>query len=151
VLIPEKSEYSFYVEADGYLFESVKVDFAKLVKLEKNFALKLIAKGSSISLNNIFFEFDSDDLNDKSINEINKIAQFLEEHPNVAIEVAGYTDNVGAKTYNLNLSERRAHMVHTALLKKGIGASRLTFRGYGAKPQVDGSFRKTVVINITRY
>jgi outer membrane protein OmpA-like peptidoglycan-associated protein len=102
-------------------------------------------------LNNIFFDFDSDELNNKSLNELNKIVQFLQQHPKVAIEVAGYTDEVGSSAYNLGLSERRAKAVYSALLKKGIADARLNFKGYGSIPQNDGSFQKIVVIKIIKY
>lgn len=151
VLIPEKSEYSFYVGADNYLFESIKVDFDTINRLELDFKLNRIKTGNSISLNNIYFDFDSYELNKKSINEINKIVQFLNQNPRVSIEVAGYSDNVGSKSYNLNLSKNRAQSVYAALLKKGVKKDRITFKGYGSIPQKDGEFKKIVVINITKY
>ncbi len=115
VLIPNKSDYSFYVESTGYLFRSLKVNDIDGVQHEQDFNLEAIEAGKSISLNNIYFDFDSYELDEKSKREIEKIAEFLKNNPNVKIEIAGFTDDVGSKTYNMNLSESRAKAVYQEL------------------------------------
>jgi outer membrane protein OmpA-like peptidoglycan-associated protein len=47
----------------------------------------------------------------------------------VAIE--GFTDNVGSARSNQDLSEVRVDAVRRSLLDAGIGANRITARGYG--------------------
>ncbi|WP_322031712.1 OmpA family protein [Paraburkholderia sp. J76] len=49
----------------------------------------------------------------------------------VALEVAGYSDNVGDKATNLALSKQRAMAVRTYLVSQGVSMSRLTAQGYG--------------------
>jgi tetratricopeptide (TPR) repeat protein len=73
VLIPNKSDYSFYVESTGYLFRSLKVNDIDGVQHEQDFNLEAIEAGKSISLNNIYFDFDSYELDEKSKREIEKI------------------------------------------------------------------------------
>jgi outer membrane protein OmpA-like peptidoglycan-associated protein len=148
VLIPNKSDYSFYVESTGYLFRSLKVNDIDGVQHEQDFNLEAIEAGKSISLNNIYFDFDSYELDEKSKREIEKIAEFLKNNPNVKIEIAGFTDDVGSKTYNMNLSESRAKAVYQELLKKSVSTERLKYNGYGAQPQNDGVFKKLVKIKI---
>ncbi len=48
-----------------------------------------------------------------------------------SIEVAGHTDNVGAREMNMNLSRQRADAVAEYLTGQGVAAQRLTARGYG--------------------
>lgn len=43
----------------------------------------------------------------------------------------GHTDAVGSNAYNQRLSERRALFIRNELVKSGIGAGRVTFRGVG--------------------
>ncbi len=48
-----------------------------------------------------------------------------------SIEVAGHTDNQGARDANMELSRRRADAVSTYLARQGVAAERLSARGYG--------------------
>lgn len=48
-----------------------------------------------------------------------------------ALEVAGHTDNVGAREANMTLSRARADAVANYLAAQGVSRSRLTARGYG--------------------
>ena len=60
------------------------------------------------------------------------LADFLKRNPELKVELAGHTDDIGNEKYNLQLSDDRANVVREALIAKGIEASRLTARGYGA-------------------
>jgi outer membrane protein OmpA-like peptidoglycan-associated protein len=48
-----------------------------------------------------------------------------------SIEVAGHTDNVGARALNMELSQARADAVANYLIGQGVTRDRLTARGYG--------------------
>lgn len=48
-----------------------------------------------------------------------------------SIEVAGHTDNEGARDMNMDLSARRAEAVASYLASQGVARSRLNARGYG--------------------
>jgi outer membrane protein OmpA-like peptidoglycan-associated protein len=148
VIIPRPSEYAFYVESSGFLFNSKKLEISEN-RTELNFALKPIQKNETVILNNLYFDFDSYELSEKSSNEINKIAAFLIQNPEVKIEIGGYTDEVGSKTYNLELSRKRANAVYKELIQSnGIDKSRIDAIGYGAKKLPSGEFKKTVVFQV---
>ena len=55
----------------------------------------------------------------------------LKAYPEVRVEVAGYTDDVGKEDYNLGLSQRRADSVKQYLVNAGISTDRVLARGYG--------------------
>lgn len=47
------------------------------------------------------------------------------------VEVAGHTDDTGARDYNVALSLERANTVKTYLVSQGIDAERILTRGAG--------------------
>ncbi len=90
-----------------------------------------IEVGTTIQLNNIFFEFNKADLKSESFDELNKVVDFLKNKPTVEIEISGHTDDKGSDDYNMKLSQQRAESVVNYLTSKGIASSRLTAKGYG--------------------
>ncbi len=80
----------------------------------------------------ISFEFNKDDLKP----EFHKtIADFAHELLNVDIRqlrVEGHTDNLGAREYNLALSQRRADVVADAFLANGFAARDVERKGVGS-------------------
>ncbi len=148
VVIPRPSEYAFYVDAPGYLFHSNRLEVNK-DRTELNFLLKPIEKGATVELNNIYFEFDSYELSQKSKNEINKIADFLTQNPKVKIEIGGYTDEIGSESYNKELSRKRAGAVYDKLiLRHGVDKEKIEVVGYGARKLPSGEVKKTVIFRI---
>lgn len=90
-----------------------------------------LTSGDAVVLQNIQFEYNSAALTEDSQSGIQMLADFLRSNPELKVELAGHTDNVGSATYNLKLSSERAEVVCEALVAKGIEASRLTAKGYG--------------------
>ncbi len=62
---------------------------------------------------------------------LNSLASVALRCDRFSIEVAGHTDNEGARDMNMDLSRRRADAVATYLTGQGVSRSRLTARGYG--------------------
>ena len=94
--------------------------------------LTRIASGNSITLNNLYFDYDSDKILPTSNAEIERLALFLKQNKNIKIKIVGHTDNQGSHAYNLDLSRRRAEALMNALIRKGIAADRLTAEGKGS-------------------
>jgi outer membrane protein OmpA-like peptidoglycan-associated protein len=96
-----------------------------------------LAPGDAVVLQNIQFEFNSSTLTEDSQAGIAMLTAFLKRNPELKVELAGHTDDVGNANYNLKLSSERAVVVRDALIGKGIDGNRLTAKGYGsAKPLV---------------
>ena len=67
-------------------------------------------------------------------------AATLNKHPDLRIEVAGHTDDVGPGDINYSLSERRAVTVRDFLIRYGVDENRITAVGYGeSQPIADNS------------
>ena len=92
--------------------------------------------GDALILQNIQFEFNSSALTDDSQTGIQILTEFLQRNPELKVELAGHTDNVGSDSYNLKLSSDRAEIVRQALIGNGIEGARLTSRGYGASQPI---------------
>jgi outer membrane protein OmpA-like peptidoglycan-associated protein len=82
-------------------------------------------------LRNIYFNFDKASFQQESFNELNKLERMMAQNPSMQVEIAGHTDVVGTKSYNLQLSQRRAEAVKDFLTKKGIDSRRIKAVGYG--------------------
>lgn len=52
-------------------------------------------------------------------------------YPEIEVEISGHTDNVGKKSSNIKLSQKRAESVKAWLVSKGVDPKRITAKGYG--------------------
>ncbi len=73
--------------------------------------------------------------------EVDRIARYLKQFPEVSIEIEGHTDNTGTEKINLPLSLARAESLKKALVERhGIDPSRLKTKGYSAtRPIADNN------------
>jgi len=83
-----------------------------------------------IKENPIIFKMASSTITKKSLDAINKIADILNNNPNIKIEVAGHTDATGGKDLNKKISILRAVAVKKELIKLRIVKKRIKARGY---------------------
>ncbi len=134
IALPSGEQYGFRAEAEGYYPVSENIDLRQLTsyeEIERNLTLIPLTKGSTITLKNIFFDFNAATLKDESRAELDRLVRFLKENPSVRLEIAGHTDSVGTDEYNLRLSGDRAASVVKYLLDAGIDAHRAVPKGYG--------------------
>jgi outer membrane protein OmpA-like peptidoglycan-associated protein/tetratricopeptide (TPR) repeat protein len=134
IVLTQGAEYALYVNRQGYLFKSQNFDYADVKDFQpiiQDVDLEKLHSGSIAVLNNIFFDTDKYALKEKSKTELLRVVQFLNENPQIKIEVSGHTDNVGGLMYNQQLSEKRANAVYDYLISNGIDQKRLMSRGYG--------------------
>lgn len=130
----EPGTYTVGVTAKGYIpaeetlvLNTNEKGKSKVIELKQ----PKIEKGLVFKLKAINFETGSDQLTQSSYDILDKMASILLEYPNMVIEVAGHTDNVGNSQSNLTLSERRATAVADYLQSKGVKTNQLKAIGYG--------------------
>lgn len=106
-------------------------------KILKKLNKKTIAPGQTIKIEKLFFEADSSRINDNSHEVLDEIFTFLNDNPNVIIEIGGHTNGVPGVEYCKHLSTERAKNVAEYLYIKGIPEYRIKFKGYGKSKPLD--------------
>lgn len=109
------------------------------IPVDTDKGLKSIEEGSSIVLNNIFFEINKTKLLPVSFSELDKIASFITENNFQLVEISGHTDSDGSDLYNKTLSQGRAKSVVDYLISKGVDPSRLRAVGYGKSKPIESN------------
>lgn len=94
---------------------------------------RALTEQGAADIYSIHFTFDSDTIRDESEPMLREIADVMRRHPDWTILINGHTDDVGAASYNIELSRRRADAVKAALVSRhAVDAKRLTTWGLGA-------------------
>lgn len=97
----------------------------------------------------VLFDFDKANVKDGSYSDIENLAAFMNQYPQVSTTVEGHTDSVGPDAYNQQLSERRANAVRQVLVEQyGVDAERVNAIGYGeSSPIADNASREGRALN----
>jgi len=113
--------------------EKAKAEVDELLSQLSDLKAKQTERGIVLTIGDVLFAFDKATLSPGAFRNVDKLADFLQKHPNRSVLIEGHTDNVGSDQYNLDLSEKRAEAVKNALVAKGVGEERVTTKGYGEK------------------
>ena len=84
-----------------------------------------------ISLRGVNFRTNSAIITRQSEYILDNAAAALLSAPHVRVEVQAHTDSLGEAAYNDDLSARRAMMVKSYLVGKGVTMDRMEAQGYG--------------------
>jgi len=86
----------------------------------------------------IYHAFNKFVLNNETKEELSDVVSTLRKEIKTTVLIEAHTDTRGSKTYNLNLSQRRANQVKIYLIEQGIQPARITTIGYGSdRPLVE--------------
>jgi outer membrane protein OmpA-like peptidoglycan-associated protein len=100
-------------------------------QLNKVLATRDSARGLIVSMSDVLFDTGKYSLKEGAREKLAKVAGILIAYPTLAIEVGGYTDNVGGDEMNQKLSENRAGTVRDYLVQQGVGTASVTAKGFG--------------------
>ena len=146
-------EKESYFPANGYLdLREGHANLALQDKIRQRIQLtsleKLLTNGDAYVLENIFFDFDKDELRKKSFAQLDLLARILAENPHIKVELSAHTDSWGDSDYNMDLSRRRAYSVMRYLILNGIDVSRVSSKGMGeTHPRVPNNNAKNRQLN----
>ena len=135
IVLQPGRDYGISMSAPGYGFSSERYTISsntnyREVVLDRN--LGEIRSGAIFTLNNVFYDYNSDKLRPESGPELDRVVQMMKDYPNISITVCGHTDSIGTDRYNQNLSERRAKSVTEYVTQQGaISPSRVRAKGFG--------------------
>ncbi|RFF27987.1 OmpA family protein [Wenzhouxiangella sp. 15190] len=107
---------------------------AELRRQLEGTGVSVTRRGDEIILNmpgNVTFDFDSASLRSEFFDVLESVALVLEEYEKTVLVIDGHTDSTGPRSYNMELSERRAEAVGDYLVSQGINSVRLATYGYG--------------------
>lgn len=148
VPLPLGKTYGVTATAQNYAFYSDNFtikDTAKYHEVTHNIPLTPIDTSTiaasegpiSITLTNIFFDFNKASLRHESYAQLRSAVKFLKTYPTLQVEIGGHTDSVGTDEINKTLSEARASAVREYLVRVGgIDGARITAVGYGSSRPV---------------
>lgn len=80
---------------------------------------------------NLQFKTASFLVEDNYANQLNSLAEMLNNYPTLAVELTGYADHRGDSQYNKTLSEQRAEAVKLFLLERNVSATQIKVSGAG--------------------
>ncbi len=102
--------------------------------LDENYTLN-----ETITFKSVLFNFDEFTLSTQSIQELDEMVIYLTSRPELIISISGHTDNIGNKTYNLDLSRKRAKAVAVYLMQRGIDKKRISYQGFGSSKPLEAN------------
>jgi outer membrane protein OmpA-like peptidoglycan-associated protein len=91
-------------------------------------------EGNKLKLNlssSLLFKFGKAELEPSAYPVLEQVVGILNAYPNSKIVIEGHTDSIGDDSFNMLLSELRARRVYEFLIKRGIDAKRMSYKGYG--------------------
>ena len=94
---------------------------------------------SKIAFSSLEFENGKADILPSMHADLDKLANFLTDHPAIALNISGHTDSQGSEDSNLRLSQARADAIKAYLIYQfKIESHRITATGYGSsRPLVE--------------
>jgi outer membrane protein OmpA-like peptidoglycan-associated protein len=104
---------------------------ASLEAMMSDLQAKKTERGMIITIGDVLFASGQATLTQAGMANLRKLADVLAQNPERTVLVEGFTDSVGSAASNLDLSERRANAVRTALTGMGVASQRIAMKGYG--------------------
>ncbi|RPI67054.1 MAG: OmpA family protein [Ignavibacteriae bacterium] len=140
VVLTGGRSYGFYAQREGFFPVSDNIELKDLKQyqvIERDLYLEPIEVGSTIRLNNLFFDTDKSDLRPESRAELDRLIAMMSTTTSIRIVIEGHTDDRGTDPHNNKLSTDRASSVRSYLVKSGISADRLDAKGYGKTKPIE--------------
>jgi len=110
-----------------------------LAKQLADLQAKQTERGIVITFGDVLFNTDQAVLTAQGMQTAQRLAEVLRNNPDRSLLVEGFTDSTGSAAHNLDLSQRRAESVRSALSQMGVDRSRIETRGYGEAYPVAGN------------
>lgn len=105
-------------------FQNIKGDKIFAARVGDDLARKL-------DLDPILFDLDKAEIKPKAAKQLDEIAAYMVEYPELLIDIRSHTDSRADDKYNIELSQKRVQVTREYLINMGVDESRISGRGYG--------------------
>jgi len=126
-------KYMINSNAPGYLFSSISFYGERIPENAVEIKLVKFRVGDKLTLREIYFEGDGDEILAKSKPALTNLRNFMIENPQVKIEIQGHVNAPEQKNSRRikKFSRKRAVAVEEFLKMSGIEKNRIKTKGYG--------------------
>ncbi len=107
------------VEDVGFISQNIKLGEPFEPQFYPIEMRQLIAQSQRLSLN-FRFKDGSDQLDNKAMQDLDRLTQYVEKNSPMRVQLFGFSDSEGDEKENIELSERRARVVEDHLISRGI-------------------------------
>lgn len=122
----KKVNFDIVIENGGEIVIPKEKETVLITKVEQNMEVSKI-----LELNPIYYDYDKWNIRPDAAIELDKVIKFLNDNPDLTIELSSHTDSRGNDDYNLQLSDKRAKSA-AEYLKKGLKNPKQIYgKGYG--------------------
>lgn len=84
-----------------------------------------------LNLDPILFDLDKAEIKPQAASQLDEIAAYMEEYPELLIDIRSHTDSRADDDYNIRLSQDRVDVTRNYLINLGVDENRISGRGYG--------------------
>lgn len=105
-------------------FQNIKGDKIFAARVGDDLARKL-------NLDPILFDLDKAEIKPGAAEQLDEIAAYMLEYPELLIDIRSHTDSRADDKYNIELSQKRVKVTREYLINVGVDETRISGRGYG--------------------
>lgn len=139
-------DYQLFVSHVGYKTDTINLNLplffsGNYLAVMVSLIPEKVFSGDFLSATNLLFEFNSYELSEKGILNLEMLIPILQENQELRIDVSGYSDAVGSTEYNRLLSDKRAQAVIDYLVSAGISQNRFSKKAMGNSDFVEVNFK----------
>ena len=84
-----------------------------------------------LNLDPILFDLDKAEIKPDAASQLDEIATYMLEYPELLIDIRSHTDSRADDDYNIRLSQERVDVTRDYLINMGVEEKRISGRGYG--------------------
>jgi outer membrane protein OmpA-like peptidoglycan-associated protein len=128
-----KRKYLIIIQGDDFF----RIEEIFYMDGDKELNLETDPIETKIAFESLEFENGKADILEGMHKDLDKLANFLIDHPQVSLSISGHTDSQGKEDANLRLSQARADAIKAYLIYQfHIDASRIDAHGYGSSKPI---------------
>ncbi|MBK7636141.1 MAG: OmpA family protein [Saprospiraceae bacterium] len=98
-----------------------------------------VTVGQKLRINELNFKADSSNITSENYDILDEVYMFLNANNTVIVEIGGHTNTIPPHEYCDQLSAGRAKGIADYLIKRGIDAKRVGYKGYGKREPLTDS------------